>query len=151
MLIAGAHSDVEEERFSEDELAAEERSSKWYTGYTASTSGCPCWFDIQANDTRCACCQNGGIQCGYPKQDRCWHANKWGGVQRISRGCSGPTTNSIFLCFPILLKIMICLNEFLTEGQINDLLLRNADDICLFYCSQQLSYLGVSLMKGFLS
>jgi len=88
MLIAGAHSDVEEERFSEDE-SAEERSSKWYTGYTASTSGCPCWFDIQANDTRCACCQNGGIQCGYPKQDQCWHANKWGGVQRISRGCSG--------------------------------------------------------------
>merc|ERR1712038_1051646 len=87
LIVAGAHSDAEEERFSEDELA-EERSSKWYTGYTASASGCPCWFDIQANDTRCACCQNGGIQCGYPKQDQCWHANRWGGVQRISRGCS---------------------------------------------------------------
>ena len=52
--------------------------------------GCPCWFDIQANDTRCACCKNGGVQCGYPMNNFCWRRRLYGGqISRINRGCPG--------------------------------------------------------------
>lgn len=57
--------------------------------YTLSNTGCPCWYDIQANDTRCACCKNGGVQCGYPINNFCWREETLGAVSRINSGCPG--------------------------------------------------------------
>jgi len=37
--------------------------------YTNSSSGCACWFDLTRSD--CACCEDGGVQCGAPLHNYC--------------------------------------------------------------------------------
>merc|ERR1712121_97554 len=42
------------------------------TGWKKYTDkgNCACWWDIRENN--CACCKNGGVQCGYPEHKKCY-------------------------------------------------------------------------------
>jgi len=54
--------------------------NKGWRKYTGKGK-CACWWDIREND--CACCKNGGMQCGYPMHKKCYKRNKKG------YGCPG--------------------------------------------------------------
>jgi len=53
------------------------------TGWKKYTDkgNCACWWDIRENN--CACCKNGGVQCGYPEHKKCYKKSAKG------YGCPG--------------------------------------------------------------
>ena len=65
-----------------------------YENVTLTSSGCSCWFDPLEeflNGTACACCQNNGIQCGYPLHQWCQPKVSEGQIQK---GCIGNSYRS---------------------------------------------------------
>ena len=52
---------------------------------------CPCWWDLEGilidpatnEPFKCACCKNGGRQCGYPMHEWCTNSKD------VKRGCVG--------------------------------------------------------------
>jgi len=63
-------------------LSYQQKIPKIYARYTASTSGCPCWWDL-TKTTQCGCCKEGinAMQCGYPKHKYCY--------KKSALGCPG--------------------------------------------------------------
>ena len=63
-----------------------------FDDYTATAEGCHCWWDrsrrLTDPDTNeaysCACCKNGGRQCGYPMHKYCHLPNS-----TATTGCNG--------------------------------------------------------------
>ena len=62
----------------------------WAKRFTKTTTGCPCWWDLTKGDD-CACCQNKGIQCGYPQHRFC---QRDAGRPQYRKGCPGSTSYS---------------------------------------------------------
>ena len=65
-----------------------DRSNQVSAKYTKSPTGCACWFDLAGEvlaPDSCACCKNGGWQCGNPKQNWCTRIDK--NDRRV--GCKG--------------------------------------------------------------
>ena len=42
--------------------------------FTLYCVDCPCWYDLTKSN--CACCKEGGQQCGAPKGKYCYDKNK---------------------------------------------------------------------------
>ena len=63
-----------------------------YEDYTATSEGCHCWWDRSRQSIdpatneaySCACCKNGGRQCGYPMHMYCHLPNS-----TLPIGCKG--------------------------------------------------------------
>ena len=65
----------------------------WAKKYTVPGERCQCWWDLTKDD-ECACCQNKGIQCGYPQHRFC---QRDAGRPQYRKGCPGSTSySSIF-------------------------------------------------------
>ena len=58
----------------------------WAKKYTRKSHGCPCWWDLTRKEYDCACCQNRGIQCGYPLHRFCQRDTR---KNRNRKGCPG--------------------------------------------------------------
>merc|ERR1711953_683410 len=41
-----------------------------YAKWTANSTGGTCWWNLASKD--CAICKTGGMQCGYPLQNKCY-------------------------------------------------------------------------------
>jgi len=57
----------------------------WAQKYTKSSTGCSCWFDL-SRGLNCACCQNKGIQCGFPLHKYCQRDAR---RPQFRKGCPG--------------------------------------------------------------
>jgi len=68
------------------ELTTTQGQQDLFGEFTQTNTGCPCWFDLSRED--CACCQNGGVQCGAPMQE--WCTSRKEGRQS---GCLGVPAN----------------------------------------------------------
>jgi len=54
---------------------------KLFKPFTKKNTGCPCWFDLTRDD--CACCKNGGKQCGAPQNEWCYSYKGNGGCPGV--------------------------------------------------------------------
>jgi len=61
--------------------AMEKYLEKLFKPFTKAKKGCPCWFDLTRDD--CACCKNGGKQCGAPQNEWCYNYKGSGGCPGI--------------------------------------------------------------------
>merc|ERR1712142_1271698 len=57
--------------------------------YTQSATGCPCWYDL-FHAKGCACCKQGGIQCGFPQHNKCKKDDR---KNTERHGCNGIPEN----------------------------------------------------------
>merc|ERR1711971_1471133 len=59
-----------------------------YAKWTAAPTGGTCWWNLASKD--CAICKKGGMQCGYPIQNKCYKKHP-------SQGCPGIEGNTVTL------------------------------------------------------
>merc|ERR1712130_134351 len=59
-----------------------------YARYTKEPTGGTCWWDLARKD--CAICKQGGMQCGYPLQNKCYKKHP-------TQGCPGIEGNTVTL------------------------------------------------------
>merc|ERR1719250_45768 len=59
-----------------------------YAKWTAAPTGGTCWWNLAS--TECAICKKGGMQCGYPLQNKCYRKHS-------SQGCPGIQGNTVTL------------------------------------------------------
>jgi len=75
-----------------------------FNKWTEKIKNCPCWYDLTKSN--CACCKEGGQQCGAPKGKYCYDKNKLKDKKtKMPIGCPGVCNNrytlstSGFPCF----------------------------------------------------
>merc|ERR1719357_687760 len=66
-----------------------------YAKWTAEPTGGTCWWNLASKD--CAICKKGGMQCGYPLQNKCYKKTSHSGMPRNSRQHCDPFRGRISL------------------------------------------------------